>query len=307
VRALAQLAAFTQGTADVPCDPATLDGELAANAWLAVAAAHLERDAAAAARGALDAGIAAARASSPVLAAQLLAQRAALEEGAAEAEALWREALLLAGETPLPGLVGELRASLAMAVQQRAESDRRRLVEAVQLYHAALQAGVTRDRTPELWARVQANLGLAYVTMPMSEAGEKLRLAVAVQAFREALTVYQRDAHPAEWSSTMLNMANAMQYLPSSHQRENLMDAVQAYEELLAVRNRALDPVGYARLLANQGNALAHLGVFAPAVEKLTEAHKLLHWHGEADAAARLLEQVEAINAQLAGAGAEGA
>lgn len=83
------------------------------------------------------------------------------------------------------------------------------------------------------------------------------------------------------------------------------MDAVTAYEELLGVRTRALDPVGYARILANQGNALAHLGIFQPAVEKLTEAHKLLHWYDEGDAAAQILEQLEAINAQLAGAGAE--
>ena len=98
----------------------------------------------------------------------------------------------------------------------------------------------------------------------------------------------------------MLNMANALQYLPSSHPQENLIEAVNAYEELLAVRNKALDPVGHARLLANQANALAHLGMFAPAIEKLTEARKLLSWHGEDDAAAAILEQVERINAQMA-------
>lgn len=307
LRTLASLAAFVQGLADDVPDLSALDGELLANGLLAAAAAQLERRDDAAARAALDAGIEAARATSPVLAAQLLAQRASLTDDVGAAEALWREALLLAGDSPLPGLVGELRASLGMVVQQGAETDRRRLVEAVQLYHAAVQAGVTRERNPELWARVQANLGLAYVSIPMSESGEKLRLGVAVQAFREALTVYTRESHPEAWASTMANMANAMQYLPSSHQQENLVDAVNAYEELLTVRQRALDPVGYARLLANQGNALAHLGIFSPALEKLTEAHKLLHWHGEADAAARILEQVEAVNAQLATGAAGGA
>lgn len=98
----------------------------------------------------------------------------------------------------------------------------------------------------------------------------------------------------------MLNMANALQYLPSSHPQENLIEAVNGYEALLEVRNKALDPVGYARLLANQANALAHLGMFGPSIEKLTEARKLLSWHGEDDAASALLEQVERINAQMA-------
>jgi tetratricopeptide (TPR) repeat protein len=187
-----------------------------------------------------------------------------------------------------------------MALQATAGAHRQRLVEAVNSYQDALHAGITLEDRPETYALVQNNLGLAYLSMPMTSAGDKIRLAVAVQSFKEALKVYTQEAFPEQWSSAMLNMANALQYLPSSHPQENLIEAVNGYESLLQVRDRALDPVGYARLLANQANALGHLGMFAPALEKLNEARKLLSWHGEDEAAAALLEQVERINEQMA-------
>ncbi|MBY0488509.1 MAG: hypothetical protein K2R93_01595 [Gemmatimonadaceae bacterium] len=307
VRTLTQLAAFVMGESDALPALDALDGELAAHGALMVASAHLEHGRHAEAAAALDAGIAAARATSPLLAAQLLLQRASLNDDGAAAEQQLRDAIALAADTPLASLTAELWCALAFVVHQRAETHRMRLVEAAEHYQRALRTGITKESHPDLWARIQVNLGLIYVAMPMSEQGEKLRLAVAVQAFREALHVYTRETHPDEWASTMLNMANAMQYLPSAKQAENLADAVTAYEELLSVRPKEFDPVGYARILANQGNALAHLGIFGPAVEKLTEAHKLLHWHGEADAAQRLLAQLEQINEQLALAGSASA
>ena len=66
------------------------------------------------------------------------------------------------------------------------------------------------------------------------------------------------------------------------------------------MRCHALHPLGYARLLANQANALAHLGIFQPALEKLNEAHKLFHWHGEPEMAASVLEVTAEINRRLA-------
>lgn len=310
VRAMAELAAFVQGASDGAPSAAGLDGELAAVVHLAQAAWHLERDEPEPAAATLAVGIAAARAASPVLAAQLQAQRAQVLPSANEAIVAWRDALQLSAGARLPHLRADLSLNLALALHESAGAQRQRLVEAVNWYQEALHGGITLEDRPETYAQVQNNLGLAYISMPMTSAGDKIRLAVAVQSFREALKVYTRDAHPDEWSSAMLNMANALQYLPSSHPQENLIEAVNGYEALLEVRNKSLDPVGYARLLANQANALAHLGMFGPSIEKLTEARKLLSWHGEDDAAAALLEQVERINAQMAagvGADASGA
>jgi tetratricopeptide (TPR) repeat protein len=144
---------------------------------------------------------------------------------------------------------------------------------------------LTRQNAPELYALAQNNLALAYLAMPLTEASDQLRMGIAVQALREALKVYKREAYPEQWASTQLNLANALQYLPSSHPEDNLSEAVGLYEEVLQARDPQRDPLGYARLLANQGNALAHLGIFDHAVPKLQQAAWLFAQGGDDDAA----------------------
>jgi hypothetical protein len=70
-------------------------------------------------------------------------------------------------------------------------------------------------------------------------------------------------------------LANALVYMPSKHQADNIAEAVGLYEGVLQHRDRDSDPQGRARVLANQGNALAHLGVFGDAKAKLHEARSL--------------------------------
>ncbi len=301
---LTALVEFVQGVSDsLPSDDG-LSGEFRANILLAKAAAELSAERFNEAAALLTEGIGEASALSPVLGAQLMAQLAQIQSSLPNATVqntlnLWKSAIALAADTPLPHLRGDLRVGLAIALHEAAGERRELLVEAVKMYQAALHAGITIEETPETYALAQNNIGLAYLTMPMTDAGDKLRHAVAVQSFREALKVYTPETHLEAWTSTMLNMANALQYLPSARPEEHLIQAVETYEQLLEVRNKAFDPLGYARLLANQANALAHLGMFQPATEKFTEAHKLLHWHGEAEMAASILEQLERINAQL--------
>ncbi len=301
---LTGLAEFVQGASDhLPADDG-LPPEIRANVLLAKAAAHLDAEQFVEAAAALTEGVGEVAGVSPVLAAQLVAQLAQLQPSLNDQTVqktlnYWRSAIALAGDTPLPHLRGDLRIGLGVALHEAAGDRRDLLVEAVKTYQDALHNGITVEETPETFALAQNNIGLAYLTMPMTEAGDKLRHAVAVQSFREALKVYTPETHLEAWTSTMLNMANALQYLPSARPEEHLIQAVETYEQLLQVRNKAFDPLGYARLLANQANALAHLGMFQPATEKFTEAHKLLHWHGEAEMAASILEQLERINAQL--------
>jgi tetratricopeptide (TPR) repeat protein len=159
------------------------------------------------------------------------------------------------------------------------------LNQAVQHYHNALQE-VSAESAPEVWAAAHAGLATAYLTMPMTQASDQLRLGVAVGSLRSALTVYTRETHPAEWSSAQLNLANALVYAPSTHQGDNLVEAVELYEAVLGTRSRDADPVGYARALANQGNTLAHLGMFDQARAKLTEARFLFEEAQEWDATA---------------------
>jgi tetratricopeptide (TPR) repeat protein len=92
-----------------------------------------------------------------------------------------------------------------------------------------------------------------------------------------------------------MNLANALQYLPSKHREENLQEAVELLEEVLAVRSSRSDPMGYARVLANQANALAHLAVFDHAVTKYAEARDLFERVGDRDSVAVVDRQLEAI------------
>lgn len=303
---LLESAAYALGLAEeVPplaAEEAAATPEVEAVVAMVRAAWCLERELAGAAAAELARAVPAVLARSPLLAVQLLAQLAELRREGEPAAAIghYREALRLVEGAALPQLAADLWLRLGVALHEASAGGRGALIEAVQAYQEALHAGLTIERDPDGFALAQNNLGLAYLAMPMTEAGDALRMAVAVQSFREALKVYGRESHTEAWASTQLNLANALQYLPSSHPEENLIQAVEIYEELLSVRERAYDPVGYARLLANQANALAHLGVFGPALQKLEEAHKLFHWHGEPELAASALEAVHRINERRA-------
>jgi tetratricopeptide (TPR) repeat protein len=295
------MAAYTSGILDVPPSAGALDGELRAMALMVQAAHEIDMGANDAAIRLLEQAVDRSRAVSPVFAAQLLGQLAALERPASPAKAVvhYLDAIQLAQDTLLAAILGELWLNLGMTYQEMSNGRRGLLVEAVKAYQEALHAGLTLEDQPELFAMAQNNLGLAYLSMPMVEASDQLRMGVAVQSFREALKVYTKETHAEMWASVQLNQANALQYLPSSHPEENLIQSVEIYDELANFRNKALDPVGYARILANQANALAHLGIFSPALEKVSEAYKLFHWHGEPDLAASSLQLVEAINQKL--------
>jgi hypothetical protein len=176
----------------------------------------------------------------------------------------------------------EIHLCLAGALHEQAEQRPELLTTAIPHYHSALQL-VKRVDAPMLWAAAHAGLAAAYLTMPMVEASGQLRLGVAAQSLRSALTVYTREEHPAEWASVQLNLANSLVYTPSRHLKENLVEAVEVYEAVLGTRDRASDPLGRARVLANQGNVLAHLGMFDDAKAKLYEARFLFEELGDND------------------------
>jgi tetratricopeptide (TPR) repeat protein len=300
---LLEVAGFTLNFTDRPDKETASTPEFRALQLSALATQHLEANEIDAALATLSAARDAVAAVSPVFAAQLggnLAEATHQSKGAsAEVVMLYKNALAELQKTALDGTTATLSLNLGICYQEMSQGNRGALLEAVRHYQEALRY-FTREDFPEEFAFTQNNLALAYLSIPLTEASDTLRVVIAIQSLREALKVYQQETHPELWASTQLNLANALQYAPSGHIEENLMEAVNLYEEILKLRQPTENPVGYARVLANQGNALAHLGVFDHATTKLNEAHAIFAQLGEADSAASIAEVLEEIKTHAA-------
>lgn len=190
------------------------------------------------------------------------------------------EAINLAASVS-PALTAELKVSAAEIHHMLGNAEHARLLEAGEAlnpamthYYDALHL-VSEHTAPTVWAGIQLDLATAQLSNPMKQASDQLRLGIAAQALRACRTIFSADDHPGPWSMATLNLANALVYLPSTHQGDNLVEAVELYEEILTSGVRDNDAAGKARLLANQGNALAHLGIFDQAKAKLVEARFL--------------------------------
>lgn len=277
---------FIVGLRSAPPDAEATDGEFAAMALAAAATLSLERRDLATAVEHLEAAARIAQPVSRALAGQLMGQLASaqLDEGGTQRAAVTFQAAIdhLEG-TDLVVSRAELHVATGAMYQEMSEAAPRLMQQAINHYHQAM-ALVTAETAPETFAIANANLGLAYLTMPMQEASDQLRMGVAVQSMREALQIFTPESHPDRWSSTQLNLANALVYLPSRHQAENIAEAVDLYEDVLAHRDRQSDPLGRARVLANQGNALAHLGIFDEAKGRLHESRAIFEEFEEHEA-----------------------
>ncbi|MFO0939604.1 MAG: hypothetical protein U0930_02435 [Pirellulales bacterium] len=94
--------------------------------------------------------------------------------------------------------------------------------------------------------------------MPQTESSSQLRTGIAIQSFRRGLEAVSKEGHSELWARVSMNLANALQYAPSSHPAENLIIRPLSFpEQVLEIRCRAKDPVAYALVILNQANALA--------------------------------------------------
>jgi tetratricopeptide (TPR) repeat protein len=309
LRALVDTARYSVGLLDVPPDLEGTTGEVAAVVGSARASSAMERgDFAAAVDELTHAAAAASLGASPILAASLDLTRAELiRERMDDPATAARVADLAVQRLPLTTpseLRAELQVTRALARQELAGTDRGALLAVVADLTEATK--VFREETyPEMFATINQHLALAYLVMPMSSEGDRIRVGVAVNSLRAALRVFTPETHPVAWASTQLNLANALQYLPSVHQESNLDEAVQLYEEVLQYRDPEKDPLGYARILANQGNALGHLGVFGDARERLVAARAIFANFEDGDAVAGVDEVLASLDiAQTAAQGA---
>jgi len=169
------------------------------------------------------------------------------------------------------------------------------LPEAVKHYWEALNF-FTLDRDPYMYALINNNMGLAYLSTNVSDIEDQVRLAYGVQCLKNALKVFTKEKYPKEWASITMNYANALQYLPTANPSKNLLQAIELYREVLNYRREVKDEIGYARTLANMGNALAHLGKLSEAKKHLMEAFDIFNKYGMEEEMTGIREILEEIH-----------
>ena len=173
-----------------------------------------------------------------------------------------REALEAALETlgtdGIAAEVAEAEMNLGLVLQNLAGAGRAQIKDAISAYQRALRV-FDKAGHPAEFAILQNNLATAFLSIPFTDAGGKMREALAVQAFEEGLKAVTLVDNPSEYAMLQNNLGNALQYASTSHRVENGFRALQAYDEALKVRNDRDTPGEYANTIANKANCLANL------------------------------------------------
>jgi tetratricopeptide (TPR) repeat protein len=154
--------------------------------------------------------------------------------------------------------IADAEMSLGVVLHSLAGVHAARLTDAIAAYQRATRV-FDRQRYPREFAILQNNLATAYLSMPFVDERAKLREALAVQAFSDALSVVTLTDDPLEYAMLQNNLGNALQYAASGHPLQNGLRALEAYDAALEVRNARDTPVQYANTIANKANCLRNL------------------------------------------------
>ncbi|BAY44490.1 hypothetical protein SAMD00079811_20900 [Scytonema sp. HK-05] len=119
-------------------------------------------------------------------------------------------------------------------------------------YKIALKV-YTRSSFLADWARIQENLGVAYLERSKGETAENLEQAIA--AFDAALEVYTCSSSPEDWARTQAYLGIAYLYRSKGEKAENLEQVIAAFDAALEVYTCSSSPENWARTQAYLGNA----------------------------------------------------
>ncbi|QCG97957.1 tetratricopeptide repeat protein [Azospirillum sp. TSA2s] len=149
--------------------------------------------------------------------------------------------------------------SSADALRQQGEErgDNEALRTAIVRYREAMPL---RSDQPDLWARVQNNLGNALQTLGEYE-GDSSQLRQGIDARNSALLELTRDRTPLQWAGIQSNLGNALSILGEREDDRVLLgQAVEAYKNALLELTRDRTPLLWASTQNNFGVALHTLG-----------------------------------------------
>ncbi len=259
----------------------------------------------------------------PLLAARIRARRATARQAIPAPDTDHLHAALADLEAALavfeadgrPEELAEAQMNLGLVLQSLAAQGQAKITDAIAAYQRAARF-FRRDAYATEYAILHNNLATAYLSIPMTDEKSRMREALAVQCFEEALQVVTLVDHPSEYAMLQNNLGNALQYVSSSHAVENSLRALDAYDEALKVRKARETPVEYANTISNKANCLRNLPDdperpelgndrrLAQASQLYTEARAIFAAHGEHERAAMLDAMLAEIEADGASADA---
>ena len=160
-------------------------------------------------------------------------------------------------------------------IQQFPLGDRALNLElAITVYQLALRVFL-REESPENWAIIQNDLGIAYSNRIRGERAGNLEKAIV--AYKLALQVVTQETFPEHWASVQNNLGESYRNRIRSERAENLEEAISAYELALQVRTRGALPENWATTQNNLGVAYRDRirGERAENLEKAIAAYEL--------------------------------
>lgn len=154
--------------------------------------------------------------------------------------------------------IAEAEMNLGLVIQSLAGMHQAKITDAIAAYQRAVRI-FNRDQYATEYAILHNNLATAYLSIPMTDERGKMREALAVQCFEDALKVVTLIDNPSEYAMLQNNLGNALQYVSSGHAVENNLRALEAYDEALKVRGKRETPLEYANTVSNKANCLRNL------------------------------------------------
>lgn len=112
---------------------------------------------------------------------------------------------------------------------------------------------LTREASPEKWATLQYNLGIAYSDRILGKKADNVEKAI--DCFNQALLVYTSNAFPTDWSDIQNYLGTAYCYRIKGEIADHLEQAINYYHQALLIHTRDAFPEQWAVIQNNLGNA----------------------------------------------------
>jgi CHAT domain-containing protein/uncharacterized glyoxalase superfamily protein PhnB len=146
----------------------------------------------------------------------------------------------------------ELDAIFSQLYELNQVRDIRQMPQRIALVQQALSY-VSRKTNPQLWAKLQNDLGGSYRQNPLDDRADNVEKAI--DCYQQALQVRTFDDMPVDWATTMNNLATAYSDRIRGSRADNLEKAINCYQQALQVTAQPAMLMNWANTMNNLANA----------------------------------------------------